>query len=459
MARGTCYEFSLLWVFHIAIKGLRKATFQTESVPDLPAELDSHLLAAKAHELWDELDNKHRHRLYTVLYKMSKPYLIFGMGQSFIQGLVTTVVRPLLIRIMVAELAADADLSLLLVYVACLAIALLVEGWSSVSLKHAGSDYLGTIWFASTSSLILRKSLRIPSGTTDLEESSLLGNDIVRTYENLRFFCIFPMAVISLVGGIVVLVVTLGLSSLIGISVMVVVLLINAVIASKAQTAEEHDLAASDNRLSLMTQIISGIKAIKLSAWEDSFLALIGSARQTEMKCLREYRILHQSTVQIGRACPSVAAASSFIFLAARGNYISSSDLFAALNVFLALRLPLIVIPECITYFGALTVSINRLERFLSLAEVGGNFEGSVLVTDSTYRLKGSFMWHGNSDENLTLNSKTSFEMTNVKSLSRKPSSYGPFVLHELDISMKQGGQTLAIVGPVGKLRSISMIT
>lgn len=71
--------------------------------------------------------------------------------------------------------------------------------------------------------------------------------------------------------------------------------------------------------------------------------------------------VLTQTLVQVGRATPVLAACASFVFLALGGGGGNSSflaaDVFAALNVFLSLRLALIVLPESLAYVGAAQAS------------------------------------------------------------------------------------------------------
>mmetsp|Transcript_38859 Transcript_38859/g.62570 ORF Transcript_38859/g.62570 Transcript_38859/m.62570 type:complete len:892 (+) Transcript_38859:666-3341(+) len=470
--RNFFYEFSLLWVFPLALSGFRTKIQNPDRVPPLPTALLSENIVPRAKEEWEKERAKKKPSVLRLVYRLSRRWVYFGIFTSVVQGLVTTVVRPLLIRTLVAELSNNADTTTLMSYVAYLAVALLVEGWSSVSLKHALSDYLGSIWFTCTSSLVHEKAMSISSGVTTMQESALLGNDIVRTYENLRFFSIVIMAFVSLVGGVAVLIVTIGDASVIGLIVMVVVLLLNARIARLAQIAEEEDLEASDVRLSLMTQIIMGIKAIKLSAWEDSFLELIRETRAHEMVKLGRYRTLHQTSVQFGRACPALCAACSFIYMAASGKEILASDLFAALNVFLSLRLPLILLPESITYIGSLFVTVDRLEKYLLLDEVQGVDSSSQQSMNEPYlELSGTFRWpssrgaHGESSSGAQIEgSVAGTDDEKAKSLHkgismRKTSSspeaeevhlkYKNFSLEDLRIKLPQGSRC-AIVGLVG---------
>lgn len=43
-----------------------------------------------------------------------------------------------------------------------------------------------------------------------------------------------------------------------------------------------------DRRIKLLSEVLNGIKALKLYAWEDSFNSLITEARKSELQTLRK---------------------------------------------------------------------------------------------------------------------------------------------------------------------------
>ena len=61
-------------------------------------------------------------------------------------------------------------------------------------------------------------------------------------------------------------------------SLKVLLLFVSARMAVSARKAAAANLKASDKRMSIMKQIIEGITAIKMCAWEDSFLKVITAA-------------------------------------------------------------------------------------------------------------------------------------------------------------------------------------
>ena len=60
----------------------------------------------------------------------------------------------------------------------------------------------------------------------------------------------------------------LGPSALAGLAVMVVMIPINAVVSQKMKTYQISQMKCKDRRTVLMDEILSGIKVIKLYAWE-----------------------------------------------------------------------------------------------------------------------------------------------------------------------------------------------
>ncbi|CAE7299000.1 ABCC2 [Symbiodinium necroappetens] len=202
---------------------------------------------------------------------------------------------------------------------------------------------------------------------------NLVGNDAVRFQQNLFTLSLVPGASVSLIGGIAILVYTLGVAGIVGLTCMIGMLFLNTRISQLAKKAEKENLAKTDVRMRIMTQIVQGIRAIKFCAWEDSFKTILSKERALECIPLKWYRVLTQSTVQIGRANPIVGCLFAFLLLAisARNDPESfrPSDIFAALNVFLALRSGLIAIPEGLIYIATTRVAVRRLQDFLVTPE------------------------------------------------------------------------------------------
>lgn len=76
---------------------------------------------------------------------------------------------------------------------------------------------------------------------------------------------------------------------------MITMIPLSAIIASKIKTLQIQQMKHKDERVKLMNEILSGIKVLKLYAWETSFEEQIQKIREKEMKVIKH--IAYFSTV------------------------------------------------------------------------------------------------------------------------------------------------------------------
>lgn len=96
----------------------------------------------------------------------------------------------------------------------------------------------------------------------------------------------------------------LGPSVLAGLAVMIVLIPINAFIANKVKTLQIRQMKNKDERVKLMNEILSGIKVLKLYAWEPSFEDQVLKIREREIKVLKEAAYLNAGTSFIWSCAP-----------------------------------------------------------------------------------------------------------------------------------------------------------
>ena len=53
--------------------------------------------------------------------------------------------------------------------------------------RHSLLDHASSKFVTAAANMVQRKAVRITSEVTGLEESSLIGNDIVRVHENIKY--------------------------------------------------------------------------------------------------------------------------------------------------------------------------------------------------------------------------------------------------------------------------------
>lgn len=85
---------------------------------------------------------------------------------------------------------------------------------------------------------------------------------------------------------------------------MIILIPINGVIANKTKTLQIKQMKNKDERVKMMNEVLSGIKVLKLYAWEPSFEEQILKVRGKEIKVLKEAAYLNAGTSFIWSCAP-----------------------------------------------------------------------------------------------------------------------------------------------------------
>jgi len=403
VATGTQNEGKLSWcsslgnfigyVFYVptfkkVLKGF-KSPLGEEDVPLRPEQCTSKFLVVKAQNEWDKAveelnlstvstDEVSPYRVVLkVIWRLHRSDLLVGIILSIIQGLLSTVARPLLLREIILAIENEDGLSESelnsrgAALAAGISLCILVEGLLQAHVKQLLSIQLGSRFLSWTMALIHKKSLRVSEealSKSELVENSIIGNDLVRIYEDWRWMCLLPFIITALIGGVIILGFTLKLSSLVGIGVMAAIVGMNFTLARTIKSVEVKDYKRGDERLAIMKELLEGIKAIKMTAWEYPFQEILSKVRKEETDLIRHFRTLQVSSINLGRSSPALAACFTIITLVAiNESDVTAANLFVAMSAFLALRLPLIGIPTQTVLLANTVVSFNRIGSYLLL--------------------------------------------------------------------------------------------
>ena len=85
-------------------------------------------------------------------------------------------------------------------------------------------------------------------------------------------------------------------------------------IMGKLQKILKNVMSLKDKRLKLFNQILSGIKALKLYAWESSFDDKISQYREEEIKCLNTRAYWNGAMVFVFVFAPTLVCLAKFPF-------------------------------------------------------------------------------------------------------------------------------------------------
>lgn len=192
----------------------------------------------------------------------------------------------------------------------------------------------------------------------------------------------------------------------------------------RAETAKKTDV-----RIRIMSEIIQGIKVIKMYAWEGSFANLIAEARKAEISVIQKTCFYKAFNMVFFFTASRMVMALIFLTYVLMGDVLTAEKAFLTLALFNVVKLSMtLFFPNAIQMTSEALISIQRIENFLNLEQVDETSSRSIVEETFEYKLCSIELknvtgrWNDQSDQ-LTLDGIT-FEA--------------------------QAGDLTAIVGPVG---------
>lgn len=403
--------------------------------------------------------------LIRILFKLQAFELGLGTLLSILQALLFSVARPLLLG-QIIYLVADPNSTNLqgVMYALLFAAVILSEAIVQAQVKQLLSCRLGARFISWMTSLVCEKSMTVSTAaasSSGLQESALVGGDITRMVEEWKWLCLVVYVTFALIGGICVLAFTLGTSSLVGFAIMFSITFGNYRIARVIKKVEEKDFAAGDQRIGYLREILAGIKAIKMMAWEVPFQNQLISARDKEADYIRQFRSMSVTSINLGRASPVLAACFSILTLALTDPAnLTAARIFVAISSFQGLRLPLIAISQHLTLMANTLVSFERLRRYLLLEDavkpkpLPDSSNDVVVVENATFRWSQQTL-SGNGERASRTSRGPSFgeaASAAIKPQLTKKFTSGriDFYLDNISFRVRRDNHLVAVVGRVG---------
>lgn len=216
--------------------------------------------------------------------------------------------------------------------------------------------------------------------------------------------------------------------------------------------------AITDERVTMVSQAVSGVRVMKISGWEDNFQARIASIRKREVEQIEHvniYRVLNEAIFFVCNVTTSVCI---FLIHVGSGGVLTPRNVFttmvlinvAQMEITKHLSLGVMGVAEC-------WVSISRIQRFLETPELeqrcellppsdnddeNGTYASAIIASHVTCHWNGN----GRSPSISTISSSGESEMNS--------SSLGLIVaLDDVSVEFRMGSLT-CVIGAVGSGKS-----
>uniref|UniRef100_A0A4W6CQ66 ATP-binding cassette, sub-family C (CFTR/MRP), member 2 n=1 Tax=Lates calcarifer TaxID=8187 RepID=A0A4W6CQ66_LATCA len=236
---------------------------------------------------------------------------------------------------------------------------------------------------------VYKKALVVSNDTrkesTVGETVNLMSADAQRFNEVTNFIHLLWSCPLQIILAIVFLWLELGPSVLAGLAVMVLMVPINGLLATKARNIQVKIMKFKDKRLKIMNEVLNGIKVriLKLYAWEPSFQAQVESIRGQELNVMKNFAYLSSVSTFIFTCAPALVSLATFaVFVGVSSeNVLTAEKAFTSISLFNILRFPLAMLPMLIAAIVQTTVSKRRLEKFLG----GEDLDSGIVQHDSSF--------------------------------------------------------------------------
>ncbi|XP_048869139.1 ATP-binding cassette sub-family C member 3 isoform X2 [Brienomyrus brachyistius] len=364
------------------------------------------------------------------LLKAFGPYFLIGSAYKLLQDLITFI-NPVLLSMLISFIGNQKQgvpswwgyaLAFLMFFCALLQTLILHQHFQYcfVTGMRLRTAIVGAIY---------RKSLVITNAakrsSTVGEIVNLMSVDAQRFMDLTTFLNMLWSAPLQIILALYFLWQNLGPSVLAGVAVMILLIPLNAAIAVKTRAFQVEQMQYKDSRIKLMNEILNGIKVLKLYAWEDSFKEKVLGIRQKELHVLRKMAYLGAVSTVAWTSAPFLVALTTFAVyvMVDENNVLDAEKAFVSLALFNILRFPLNMLPQVISSVVQASVSLKRIQNFLSHDELDLNSVDRKNTTAgfAVTVVNGKFSWAKND----------------------------PATLHNMNLMVPQGS-LLAVVGHVG---------
>ncbi|XP_070222854.1 ATP-binding cassette sub-family C member 4-like isoform X4 [Bos mutus] len=223
--------------------------------------------------------------------------------------------------------------------------------------------------------MIYRKALRLSSSamgkTTTGQIVNLLSNDVNRFDQVtmfLHYLWVGPLQVIAVTA---LLWMEIGMSCLAGMAVLIILLLLQSCFGMSFSSLRSRTAALTDDRIRTMSEVITGIRTVKMNVWEQSFINLITRLRRKEISKILRSSYLRAMNLTSFFAVSKIMIFVTFIANELLDNLITASQVFVVVTLFEALRFSsTLYFPMAVEKVSEAVVSIRRIKNFLLLDEV-----------------------------------------------------------------------------------------
>ncbi|XP_034071747.1 ATP-binding cassette sub-family C member 8 isoform X1 [Gymnodraco acuticeps] len=211
----------------------------------------------------------------------------------------------------------------------------------------------------------------------------------IDTNQLMWFFFLCPnlwAMPVQIIVGVILLYYLLGISALIGATVIAVLAPVQYFVATKLSQTQKSTLEYSSERLKKTNELLRCIKLLKLYAWEHIFCDSVEGTRGKELTSLKAFAFYTSISIFMNAAIPIAAVLTTFVVHVHLSDDadLSPAVAFASLSLFHILVTPLFLLSSVVRSTVKALVSVQKLSEFFSCDEIGEEQEPRAMLTSGS---------------------------------------------------------------------------
>ena len=168
----------------------------------------------------------------------------------------------------------------------------------------------------------------------------------------------------ALVGVLTLLIIRFGWAGIIILAIIIVMAPLQAGVGKANATILKEGNISKDQRIKFFTEIIEGVKFIKIYGWESAFKSIICDIRHKEIRSYFKLTFTQSLERALGNWSPIIAGLSCFFVLHQTGGSLSTAKIFSTLELMATARVIVYFFGRSMSFYFEFKVI---LERFCSL--------------------------------------------------------------------------------------------
>lgn len=220
---------------------------------------------------------------------------------------------------------------------------------------------------------VYQKTLLLAQGVLTRKSTGVISNlmsvDSTRLQDMTPYLHAVWYAAFQIAVALYLLWQQVGMASLAAIAVIILTIPLTGHVSNILKNVQQKVSVVRDERVKMTNEMLSGIKVIKLQAWEKQIGERVNALRDKELALYRTYVLTQALSGTLFTVIPLLVAISTFMAYTLGGNKLDVATALTSLALFDLLRFPMFMLPNTINSIVEAKVSVDRIQTFIQEPE------------------------------------------------------------------------------------------